>query len=168
MRLPRDEAAALRQIEDEAIEANRVAGRVNHMSAAVARRDALASLEAGGIAWASGVRDDAEVAGHAKGIKARLKARRASLPTGAGDETVIVPAAYSVRRDDGVVQLTLWFDLPLSDLSGLIEDLERQAGTLVQRSLVMRYGRDLALRHGVETAREGFMAEGIDLGEAAA
>jgi hypothetical protein len=165
MRLPRDEAAALRQIEDEAIAANRVGGRVNHVSAAVHRRDELARLEAGGVAWAAGVRDDAEIAGHLKGIKARMKARKASLPTGRGDETVIVPAAYSHRDAKGHVQLTLWWSLPLDDLADLIADLEAQAATLTERGLVMRYGLDLARRHGVPTAAEAFAIEGIDISD---
>lgn len=167
MRLPSDEAAALRQIEDEAIEANRINGRVNHATAALYRRDELARLEAGGISWAAAVRDDAEVVGHMKRIKARLKARRASLPTGHGTETVIVPAAYSQRNEDGSVQLTLWWSLPLDQLADLIADLEAQAAVLSQRGLVMRYGLDLARRHGCATAAEGFAAEGIDI-EAAA
>lgn len=168
MRLPSDDAAALRQIEDEAIATNRTGSRVNHVAAAAYRRDQLASLEAGGVRWAATVRDAAELDGHAKRIKARIKAQAAALPTATGGRTVIVPMAYSHRADDGSVQLTLWLDMPLDVLAGLIDDLERQAVTLSDRSLVMRYGRDLAVRHRVGTARQGFAAEGIDLEEAAA
>lgn len=167
MRLPSDEASALRKIEDEAIEAHRSSGQVDHLAAAIYRRDTLAALEAGGIVWAAATRDAAELDGHARKIKARIKAQSASLPTSKGGKTVVIPMAYSQRREDGSVQLTLWWDMPLDDLETLIDDLRAQAGVLQERALVMRYGRDLAVRHGVATAREGFAAEGIAI-EAAA
>lgn len=168
MRLPPDEAEALRVLEDEAIEANKTKGKVDHLDAALQLQDELRRLEAGGVVWVGTVRNGAELDGLTKRIKARIKRRKASLPTGVGDGRVIIPAAYSRRADDGSVQLTLWWEMPLEELVSLIEDIDRMAQALTDRGLAMRFGLDLARRHGVDTALAGFAAEGIDISQVAA
>lgn len=158
-----DQLAELRRIDAEAIATHRdKRGQVDHVAAAGYRRDELLSLEAGGHTWAAHVRDAAEMDGHRKVIKNKVKAQPGvSIPAPTG--TVDMPRSYSHRDKDGVVQLTMWLHIPLDELQDIVDALTHQLEVLSDRSLAMRYGLELARKHGVKTAAEGFEAEGIDV-----
>lgn len=166
-RLGRVEQEIVRAIEDEAIARCRLPdGRVDHVAAAGRRQDELAALEAGGQMWAASVRDAAEAVGHRKAISRRLKNTVVTIPAPEG--TVTMPSAYSLRRKDGAQQMSLWLHVDLGALVMLIDEMEVKAGTLSDRALAMRCGLELARKHKVATAAEGFDAEGIDVGTVAA
>lgn len=160
MRLGPEQQAIVRQIEDEAVASCRLpGGRVDHVAAALYRRDALAELEAAGHVWAATLRDSAELHGHRNAIARRVKATAFTVPMPTG--SVTLPAAYSRRQKDGSRQMSFWMYFDLDQLEGLIREMQNTAGTYGERALAMQYGLDLARKHGVPSAAEGFEAEGI-------
>lgn len=147
---------------DKLILANTVAGNIDHLAAAIDFMDAVKDLEAKGVKGAKACREAAELAGHqattrrwAGKARYRLKAKTGSV--------IVIPAVYSNKTEDGSYQLQLWVDLPLDDLIMQIAALAKQEATLADRVEVMRYGLELARKHRVTTARQGFAAEGVDL-----
>lgn len=159
-----EHTAELRRIEDEAVALCRdERGRVDHIAAAGHRRDELAGLESGGHTWAAVVRDSAEIDGHRRAIARRLKATEVAVPMPSG--AVTMPASYSRRRKEGGTQLTLWMHLPVDELQGIVDEMLRRSRVLSERGAAMRFGIDLARKHGVSTAAEGFAAEGITIAE---
>lgn len=152
---------------DAAIFGNSQNGNVDHIAAALEVADAVNSLEAGGQVWAATYDDARRLDGYVKEVKRRSKRKVVSIPAPKIGNTK-VPLAYSRKNADGGHQLSLWPYVTLPELEGLIRDMRGQAKTLTSRALAMRFGLDLARKHDVGTAAEGFAAEGIDIAGMAA
>lgn len=163
MNLDRDAIDQLNDLLDEAVVRH---GR-DHIAAASTALDQLRRLEAGGIPWAGHVLDAAQLDGITKRIKGRARRSVVSVPSRTG-KSARMPQSYSRRRADGSYQLELWMDMPLDQLATVIAGLDRQAGVLNQRGSRMRWGLELAEKHGVATARLGFEAEGVAIDESGA
>lgn len=161
MKLDHETQDLINQLYDEAV----LAHGKDHIAAASQALDDLRSLEAGGHAWATVVLDACVLDGLTKRIKVRAKRSLISVPSKTGAKATM-PGRYSRQRADGSRQLELWVDLPLDELRDVLRGLQRQAGVLNQRASRMQLGIDLAEKHGVNTAREGFAAEGIQIEEA--
>lgn len=162
MKLTTQQQAEVESIIDQAVRQH----GTDHIAAAYQVDDELVALEAGGHLWAASVLDAARHAGILARVKARAKRVAVHVPF-AGEKRRL-PARYSRRLADGTRQLTLWIDVPLDALADIIAGLEAQAKVLDQRSTQMRLGLELARKHGVSTAREGFELEGIDITAVAA
>lgn len=162
MKLDIEQQAEVERIFDEAIQRY----GSDHLAAAYSVEDELRNLEAGGHQWAGSVLDAAMHAGIVQRVKARAK--RAAVHVPFAGKSPAIPARYSRRLADGTRQLALWIDVPLDALADIIAGLQVQASILDQRATQMRLGLELARKHGVATARDGFLAEGIDIDEVAA
>lgn len=161
-RLDAEKQAEVERIFDEAI----ARYGSDHLSAAYSVEDELRRLEAGGHRWAGSVLDASLHAGIVQRVKARAKRSAVHVPF--AGKSPAMPARYSRRLADGTRQLALWIDIPLDALADIIAGLQVQSSILDQRATQMRLGLELARKHNVDTAREGFLAEGIDIGEVAA
>lgn len=162
-----NQTAIIDALYDSAIIGHSRNGNVDHIAAALEVADAIVDLEAGGQTWAATYDDARRLDGYVKEVKRRSKRKVVSIPAPKIGDTK-VPMAYSRRTKDGGHQLSLWPYVSLPELEALIRDMRGQAKTLTSRALAMRYGLDLARKHKVATAAEGFKAEGIDINELAA
>lgn len=161
--LSEEQRAAIDAIYDEAIGTNRKPkGGCDHVAAASEAMDAIRALVAGNQPWAATVLDARELDGHKAVVRRRAGRGVVVVPNHQGRK-VDMPTTYSHRTDDGSRQLTMWLYMSLEELVVLVESMTKQAASLTEHALVMSYGVELARKHGVATAAEGFAAEGIDV-----
>lgn len=156
--LGREQLDVINKIYDDAV----LRHGKDHIAAAADALDELRALEAGGHQWVATVLDAFLMQGVTRKIKERAKRSVISVPSKTG-VNARMPAAYSRKGADGSQQLVLWLDAKLDELQAIIDGLAGQAGVLLQRKGRMQLGYDLAVKHGAETAREGFTAEGIEI-----
>lgn len=162
MKLTPEQQAEVERLYDEVI----LRHGSDHIAAAYEVESVLKDLEAGGHRWVASVLDSALHAGIVQRVKARAKRAAVHVPFAGAKQSM--PARYSRRMADGTRQLSLWVDIPLDALADIIAGLNMQAAILDQRATQMLLGLELARKHGVGTAREGFEAEGIDISSVAA
>jgi hypothetical protein len=125
-------------------------------SAAIFTMHEVNDLDGGGIEWADGFLRDCLVRGIALVVSARKRSQRVVV----GSDPM--PANYTTSSG-----LVSWLDAPIADLDLIIDRLDKRSGSLEDHAGILVRARDLASKHGVDTAAEAYRAEGITVIELA-
>jgi hypothetical protein len=110
----------------------------------------LVDLEAGGIDWAIAEMQAALLVG----LKAIVARRKRAQRVVVGSDPM--PANYTTSNG-----LVSWLDAPIADLDLIIDRLDKRSGSLEDHAGILVRARDLAQKHGVDTAADAYRAEGI-------
>lgn len=124
--------------------------------AAIFTMHEVESLAGGGIDWADPFLRNCLVSGIAQVVSARKRAQRVVV----GSDPM--PANYTTSNG-----LVSWLEAPIAELDLIIDRLDKRSGSLEDHAGILVRARDLATKHGVDTAAEAYRAEGITVTELA-
>jgi hypothetical protein len=148
----RADRAVLNEIIDEKLK--EFEGEVR--SAAIFVMHEVSDLDGGGIEWADEFLRNCLLNGIAQVVSARKRSQRVVV----GSDPM--PANYTTSNG-----LVSWLDAPIDDLDLIIDRLDKRSGSLEDHAGILVRARDLARKHGVETAAEAYRLEGITVTELA-
>lgn len=150
--MKRNERDVLNQIIDEKLKE----GHGDVWASAIFTLHELEGLEAGGIDWARDFLRTCLISGVRQVVSTRKRSQR--VVVGADP----MPANYSTSNG-----LVSWLDAPIGELDRIIDRLDKRSGSLEDHAGILVRARDLARKHGVETAAEAYRAEGVTVVELA-